>query len=512
MLLAVRAFEESDPEFLLLSAAERSKSTRRALVVTGLSEADPSTASIEPSRRAEALTRRARLLFDLLMRRVPGLRRVIALSSVAGATLPTVMLIALVIGALGNALGPWRRINLLAFPLFGLWIWNLVVYLSIAVRAVYSRRLADSARRGQSHANRIGRSLAGRLVRVALRRHLDLSSIEDAGGQTELERLEARAVTRYGALWHRTANTLLGRRVSTALHLGSACVVAGLLGGMYLRALAFEYRVGWESTLLGAAQVQVLFDLVLGPAAGLLGVEVPDVSGLRVTGGDPTGGGPAAIWIHLFALTSVGLVLIPRIALAIYSAVGAARLSHRLPIAIDDPYYRRAFVAIRGGSRRVSIRPYSYRPHQNTTHMLSCLLAEHFGARAVIDQRKALAYGAAWPESSEATDEVSTRDVCRVLLFSLAQTPELEVHGALLREARERSDETGDELLVGIDTAGYRNQPAKRRAERQRAWSALVEDAGLEAALIDEVRPIDEAALVEIAAAIYRPAAVQPPR
>ena len=123
----------------------------------------------------------------------------------------------------------------------------------------------------------------GQVVRLALWRSRRGWARSVEPGHAE-SRVVARALTRFGALWHRLTGPLLLARVKRRLHLAAAALVAGVVAGMYWRGVAFEYRATWESTLLGATQVQSLLDWVLGPAARLLGVNVPDVAPLRAPG------------------------------------------------------------------------------------------------------------------------------------------------------------------------------------------------------------------------------------
>ena len=143
--------------------------------------------------------RRSRLLFDVLMRRQPALGRILTLSQLGASTGPVVVIAAFVLGLLTNALGPERRINLLALPLIGLLSWNLAAYVLLAIWT-WSGRGRD--RPGPAE------RLSGYLFRGALRRRLHSSRIVEEGRTTE-SRIITKAVMRFGAMWHRLAGRLL---------------------------------------------------------------------------------------------------------------------------------------------------------------------------------------------------------------------------------------------------------------------------------------------------------------
>jgi len=77
---------------------------------------------------------------------------------------------------------------------------------------------------------------------------------------------------RFVVEWHELALPLYEARAGRVLHLSAAFFAIGALLGLYLRAIAFEYRIGWESTFLQATSVHALLSFVLEPAARLLGI------------------------------------------------------------------------------------------------------------------------------------------------------------------------------------------------------------------------------------------------
>ena len=65
------------------------------------------------------------------------------------------------------------------------------------------------------------------------------------------------------------------------LHLAAAATALGVIAGLHTRGLAFEYRASWESTFLGAEQVDALLSVTLAPGSWLTGIPVPDVAAIE---------------------------------------------------------------------------------------------------------------------------------------------------------------------------------------------------------------------------------------
>jgi hypothetical protein len=280
------------------------------------------------------------------------------------------------------------------------------------------------------------------------------------------------AVRRFQQLWLPTAAPLVAARARTVLHLAALAMALGAAVGMYVSGIAFEYRATWESTWLDAPAVQRYLDVALGPAARVLGMPVPDVAPLR----GPAGEGSAAPWIHLWGTTLGVFVLIPRAALALLDALTAARLSRRLPVHVDAGYVRRALHSGRGAATLVEIVYSSCRPDTGLRERLHTTLQEEVGARAVIRDGAHLDYGDG-PERVAVPDDTS-RSGLIVPVFTLAQTPEPEVHGEFVERLRDRLDRAGVRMLVVLETATYRQRVGSedRVRERRATWDRLLRD------------------------------------
>jgi hypothetical protein len=389
-----------------------------------------------------------------------------------GVVLAVTLALAAAVGAATNALGPRRHVSVLAFPLAGILAWNLAIYLALALRVVAGAwARARGARVVPGGLASLGRWLAG----------LGVAGLARRVGGTARSAVVTDAVARFQRLWLPTAAPLVAARAAIVLHLGAAALAVGAVAGMYAAGVAFEFRATWESTWLDATEVQRYVDVVLGPAARVLGTSVPDVAPLR----GPAGDGDARPWIHLWAATLALLVVLPRAALAALQALRVAGLARRLAVHLDDAYVRRALHSGRGAASVLDVVYYSCAPDAGLRERLHTRLQEHAGARAVVREGVALEYGADPEQVPLPATPPGAGSV--VVVFTLAQTPEPEVHGDFLGRLQQRLDRAGAALVVVLEMASYRARVGveDRVRERRATWERLLHDLGVTALELD---------------------------
>ena len=208
-----------------------------------------------------------------------------------------------------DQLGPPQRVNLLAPAVWAVVAWNLLVYAALLLP------LPTLGLRGWA---------AG------------LARSHDDGP---------------GGLWARHAAPLSLARAGLVMHVGAAALALGLVTGLYLRGLVLDYRAGWQSTFLEPPAVQALLGTLLAPASAVTGIAVADVAPLRVAPG-AAATASAAPWIHLYAATLVLGVVLPRLLLALFSALRAGALARRFPLPLDTPYFESLHPLMRPGLPR----------------------------------------------------------------------------------------------------------------------------------------------------------------
>ena len=456
-LLLVRAVEQADRDGALLTQEDRAQAS------------DAGRAAMGGGKRAgeRYLAVRSRFAAARLETRQPAVPRMLRATrwpAWIGWLLP---LIAFALGIAANELGNARRLDLLAAPLLGTFAWNVLVYLWIAATALRSARP--------------GTGLPGLIARIGT---------PGTGSATPL----SRALSGFLTDWHRAAAPLNAARASRTMHLSAATFALGLIAGIYLRALAVEYRAGWESTLLGAGEVHALLSLLLGPASAISGIAIPDVPGiaaLRITG-EGTAPGDARPWLHLFAVTAAWLVVLPRLLLAGFAAARALTRERKFPVpGREDFYIRKLLREAQGASGQVRVTPYAYTPGEAARARLTRLLTEAMGDGSKVQIDGPVSYGAEDDWLGRAA--LDPEQDLHIVLFSLSSTPEEENHGAFVKALDRKllNAGTGTMPATIVDESPFRDRFGaqagydERLETRRAAWRKVIGAAGLTAFTID---------------------------
>ncbi len=447
-VLLVRACETApagDMPAALWSAADGEWATRLANETAG-----------EQAAPAQWLVARTRHACERLLARSKPLAAAASGGGWRAAWVVLAMLVGLVFGLAGDALGG-RTLNLLAPPWLAVLAWNLLVYVAIAVHALGRRRHAVPP--------------AG--LRRPLRAWLRARSVPQRGA--------LRPLASFAADWGGRSAGLLGARAALLLHLAAACVAAGLVLGMYLRGLVFDFRAGWQSTFVEPGVVHLLLSALLAPASRVTGIALPDADGFAALrmGPELAATASAAPWIHLYAATLALAVIAPRLLLALWSALVAARRAHRFEIDLREPYYQRLFVRAHRARARLLVLPHGAAPAPQSVLSLRALLVRLFGEGVQIDFAPAVAYG----DEDQAAPAAPDGTTLQLALFDAAATPEPEAQGRFLDALRAGRPP----LVVLVDLSDFVRRFAglpERVAERRAAWQRLAAAHGLAAAAV----------------------------
>jgi hypothetical protein len=457
-VMLVRSIELADTEGRVWP-----REARRAASVAALQDTD-----VRGSGTQDAyLARRAALACARLERTHPPIAAVLQRDRRAGGLLWALPLLALVLGVGASALDAQRQINIISFPLLGMLAWNAVVCAGIIAGAL------------------IGLARQRAIVQPGPLTSL-LMTISSPGSITGTDEDPLRrGLRQFRFEWLRLSTPLSAARVRTALHVAAALLALGTVTGMYVRGLAFEYVAGWESTFLSEYAVHRLLRLVLGPASALTGIAIPPPEH-RATlrwSGLLRGGENAAPWIHLYAVTAMLFIVVPRIVLALWTGLAALRLKRGFPLATGgDPYFRCMLSFREGHGARVRIVPYSYRPSAGTQAALRELFAEAWGERVQVELDEPVPYGGEDDYALEVSPPGTRAPDLVVGLFNSAATPEDENHGVFIErlQAAVRAAPGACALLALVDESPYRQrllgQPElhQRLSERRLAWETLI--------------------------------------
>jgi len=451
--------------------ADRAWASRAAAEVVG-----------ERATPEQFLGRRAALALERLGEREPRFVRATHALSWPPWVGNAVIAGAFVLGIAVDRIGGAQTINLLAPPVFLLLVWNVAVYALLALAPIAGRRPAEA----------FG-ALRASLTRFA-----------SGAGKAPRTRDAARSV-RYAAMaaeWARVSAPLYAARAARILHFAAAALALGMMAGMYVRGLAFEYRATWESTFLDASQVRALLAVALAPGAWLTGLVVPDVT--RVAAIRAPSGENAATWLHLIAATVLAMIVVPRIVLGVVAAIVERRRASRLPVPLADPYFQRLLRGFRGGAARLRVVPYSYTPGASALAGLEAIVARGFGGSAAIVVDAPVSYG---------DDAAATRagPGHAIALFNATATPERDVHGSFVAALAADAQATPPVIAL-VDESVFRARAPgddSRLAERRATWRDALTAPGVAIVFADLATPdlaASEAALDAALGAHDRPA------
>ena len=416
----------------------------------------------------EFVAQRASHALQRLGPREPALQRIAGAGVRHRGWIGVIALIAFALGIAADTIGASQRIDLLAPPLWGVLLWNAVVYLLLIVWPVV--RLARGSRETKQ-------PLVRAMEKLLQTRHR-LPRLSAGGSAT--------AVRGFAALWLERSRPLAALRAETTLHAGAAALALGLIVGLYARGLVLDYRAVWESTFLNVAAAHGVVTTVFGPAARLSGIALPDEAGfaaLRFVHGGTVTGAPAAPWIHLIALTLLGAVVVPRALLAFACAGLASARTRRFALPLDSPYFQRLLRLRKGGPARISVHPYGSTPTPQATLGLRALLAASLGRQLELRFAPPVAFGA----EDEAAPSVATDCTHAVALYELGATPEAENQGRFLQALR-AAVPRGAMVAAIVDATQFERRFAAvpgRVAERREAWRAWGEALGVTAVAAD---------------------------
>lgn len=432
--LLVRAFE--DPLAAPWSAADRDVVSRES--ASACSEATP------PDR---LIAHRAALAVPRIVAREPLARAALVATTWPAWAAPGLWLLAFGLGLAMDGLGNARHINLFALPLLAMLAWNLVVYVALAVNAMRSHGGMDAP----PWLRRVRLPGTGRLTP---------------------------GLQRFVADWAGASLHLQAARLAGWLHTGAALVAVGAVVSMYARGTFFEFRAGWESTFFDAATMHRLVTWLLGPAAWASGVALPgpqEFATLRLSAG---GGEIAARWIHLLAITAVGVVVLPRALLAALAAWRADRLARDLPLALDDAYFRHLLRGRGGPPRPVQVLPYSYQVPQDALADVQDAIEAVVGGAITLQLSVAAPMGDDDEDAAPfALAPTGAPPAAVVALFAATATPERETHGVFMeRLAAQAGPRT--RLIMVVDESGFRRrfggaEGSARLQQRRAAWEKL---------------------------------------
>ena len=334
------------------------------------------------------------------------------------------------IGMLLNLMGHRGRIHLILNPFMGLWLWNLSLFaILICLRFVKS----SGKRKG-----------------------LPVSFL--ITWMTKFTRLPLglRLRSQYLLEWSRTSPGLWSLLLSKLFHLGAISILMGAVLGLYLRGFLLNYTFSWESTFIKSPEtLQYMMDLFLFPASRLSGIPVPSIAPQGIDM-------PGSLWIHLFAVTSLFLVVIPRVILLSFNRIQLTRSLRAENLPLSLPY----FTSILESEHPVFFT-YSLRLDERQKHQL----VRELGFQGKVDWQE-VKWGEALPKASPQSDSANLgSNTSFYVLFNTVQTPEQEIHGEICSHARKNA----------FNVIVWKGTPEpKLTEERLGLWKQLLRQNGID--------------------------------
>lgn len=443
---AVRALETHDRAKTVWTDADRAWASRAAAETVG-----------EHGDATAFLARRARLALERIGGHHKALPRAVAALHWHRWVAPAIVVMAFALGVAVDRIGGAQQINLLAPPVFALLVWNLGVYAVLAGGFVI--RYGNSSTPGP----------ARRLVmRAASRTRIGRGGSGSAQGTDGA--IIGACIAALTAEWLRLAAPLYAVRAARILHLAAAALALGVIAGLYVRGLAFEYRATWESTFLDATGVHWLLAKLLAPGAILSGLGMPGIAHLESIRAPASEN--AATWLHLLAASVVVIVVIPRLLLGVATGLVERHRAARLAVPLNEPYYQRLVRGFRGGPVRIRVIPYSYALPSAALVGLEAIVARAFGGSAALTVESPVGYG---DEDALAARAPTDARGPVIALFNLNATPEQAAHGAFVGAVARVAQ--AQPLLMLIDESAFRARwpgDERRLAQRRGIWSELL--------------------------------------
>jgi hypothetical protein len=328
------AIETADTQGKLLGEAERDQIDRQARQAAGVGGDE--TAAVAPERFLDLRAQRVLAMVGVRNPALAGLQEPRPWQDWVAAGTPVA---ALVLGVLTDIIANPHRVDLVSLPLLGIVAWNLAMYLVLIGGWVLARRGGYRPLIGD-----LGRWTDGER---ALRRRT--------------ANLHASVKARFHLHWYEATHQLHVQRVKRVLHFAAAGWAVGVALSLLVRGLVVEYRVGWESTFLGPEQVHAILSVLRLPALLLFPFQpftVAEVSGLQFRQGG--GGVASARWVYMYVALLLVLVVAPRLVLAAIAWWRERRLSRKVPIDLQEPYFQRLVSLLT--SARVQLGLVTHRP------------------------------------------------------------------------------------------------------------------------------------------------------
>ena len=359
---------------------------------------------------------------------------------------------AFVIGFATNHLAADSRVNIVEYPIVGLILWNVLVFVSILVSSISNLFRSTSS--------------TGGLLTDVLGKWQLWGAIKSSSGKS------SNWVDQFKSDWCTVAASLNRQRLALTLHTASMLFALGAMGSLYVRGFFKEYRAGWESTFFTADSIHAIANVVLAPGSILLNMPLPGVAHVASLRFPESSGEIARDWIHLYAGSLLVWIIIPRLLFVIVSVFLKWRHQHSFPLPIGNTYFASLRAIRTGNGINVVAIPFRYELTSQVKVDLSRLLECTHGLAVSISVQEPVLMG------DDATDWKKAlgndRHIAVFVIFNLAATAESDAHGQLVKKIL--SGVNGRTPVIPIvDTGSYVDRDKDRFNERCNQWRCILD-------------------------------------
>lgn len=328
-VLLIHAIEQSDLGGDALSLEDRAQASRDAAGARQLPASGATPAQLNGDSE-RFLARRADALLARLRVRSPGVDRVLAAAAGPTGLDRALLLLGFMLG-FGAAFAGGTRIDIFAYPLIVLVLWNLIVYVTLIVRTFGSAgrggrtasappaTAADEVPRNDG----FFRQWLARVYANRVRARIDALITHSIGFNAPL----APGLRRFAADWWTIGRPLFRERTRRILHLSAILVAIGLMAGYGFRGWVLRQTAGWGATVFGPASAHTALVTLYGAASAVSGVPIPsghDLQAMAWTSAT-AGGGPAGQWLYLIDWTALLYIVLPRVIAVIVTTLSLWR-------------------------------------------------------------------------------------------------------------------------------------------------------------------------------------------
>lgn len=440
----VKTIETSSDDTKVWSQLDAEWATRLAVQEVG--------ESASPERFVEV---RARIAWQRISDRCPELEKALKKHYFKSLLGWLVVVIAFVLGVTTDQVGESKQVNLLALPFAAIILWNLGMYGWLLVVSPVLRLFGARSNRPSG----LGRLLSGlpqdrersskRAGKVALRMRCLLD-------------------------WGQSCGALISLSLARVWHVAALMLVLGLIASIYARGLYIEYRVGWESTILDAADVQVILATLLSSLPVTFGLTVPDLATVEQMRFSAGGGlATARPWLHVMALLAICVIVIPRLALTLWSHFRIRLIERRFPIDLSDLYFQKLIATHSRQPVQITAIPYAKLVSAAMGINLNQIVGDVFGPKSTFKICETIPLGG---EDDVRATVKSTSNAIWLALFDLTATPETEHHGTFLRGLRDASSQPVIALIDSSEFVARFGLSGERMQQRKRLWETFLKE------------------------------------